>query len=1025
MEFFGEESAEGQANDEQAADVIASFVQELEESIANLEQKIVELESSPNNGNLINDIFRSFHNLKGSSSMVGFKVLPELMHYAESLFDHVRSGRCAITQAIVSLLLDVLSAMRDIRERIKESGSEGHLRYFGILAQLEEMTSAAANSNQSDDDSSASNAKDDQVRRDPKNESDEYIKIARSLVDQLMLVVGDFMLVESAFQFMLKRYASDWNFVENCQQLSHFSNKLQNTVLRMRLSPIKPVFASMHRVVRATAQEVSKQVTLEVNGADTLVDRSILDVIADPIIHMLRNAVDHGMESADERVKVGKASEGQVTLSAFHKSGEVVIQISDDGKGIDPERIKRKAIERNFITQQEAISFSEYELQNLIFLPGFSGADTVTKISGRGVGMDVVKATVEKLGGTIDLISNPGSGTTISMRLPLSMAISECLEFRLSNRSYAVPQVCIEEVFSMDSPLVKDNLRSVNDGSRVLSLRDTLIPVMDLAAAFGIVSEPVDRHLIQVKFGNTRFALEVGKIVGPCNIVCQPLPAVFATDAPFSGLTRRGDGSLMFQVDLGRLATRIHNQIDVRSGHSAKIRGGTTITSSDLRRLQQKIALFTNYEQFCVPVHVIKRIVAIRKEDIHVVDGRKYITLEDITVPLVWVEEHLLSKSHIERDDYAVIIYQVEDKTFGLPMDEFHGIVRLPTQYDNTLRSDAITGTTVIDQRTVTVIDLFGLSARAFGADVKAQKARSVKVRKVAIAEDDAFFREQLIAFLKSRNIDSVAFPDGLALKEFMEHPENLQGIGAILSDIEMPRMDGLSLTRWIKGNESLKSLPVLIITSLTNKEVMRLAMSAGASAFIPKMHHQQVMTDLKRIESGLAHSDASAAHGDAQHSQVSRRAVTFTIANHAFAIPMDVLKEVSHTSKNLPVPDFPAWMDRVTAFRGKMVPVIDVAKLFAISPSQNSSADHQIIVESDGAIAALLVDAIGEVVLMSQLSPGEGICKSTTQDIKIAPFLKGVFQKDQKVISLIDHTVILNIYQSKGLVNQRKESAA
>jgi two-component system chemotaxis sensor kinase CheA len=1029
MEFFGDDSNNQSNGDDQAPNLLASFARELEEGISNLEQKIVELEHDAENSELINAIFRAFHNLKGSSTVVGFRILPELMHFSESLFERVRSGKSKISTEMVGILLEVLGAMRDIRTEIKATGKEGNKRYFAILAQLESMTTLAADAqSQAAGNDSGEKVKDESKKSDKASEQDEYIKIARSLVDQLMLIVGDFMLVESAFQFMLKQYGNDWSFVENCQQLAHFSNKLQNTVLRMRLSPIKPVFSSMHRLVRNTAQEIGKLASLEIAGADTLVDRSILDVISDPLVHMLRNSIDHGIEHKDERIKLGKSPEGQVTLSAFHRSGEVVIQISDDGKGIDPQRMKRKALEMGFLNAQDAQNLSENELQNLIFLPGLSGADVVTNVSGRGVGMDVVKQTVERLGGNVDLVSSPGNGTTISLRLPLSMAISECLEIRLGERSYAVPQVCIDEVFSMESPVIKEHIRTLNDGGRVLLLRDTPIPVLHLGEIFGIGREIGDPHLIQVRYGNTKFAIEVGAIVGPCNIVCQPLPAVFAAEAPFSGLTRRGDGSLMFQIDLGRLATKIHQQTEAKTpGVGAKMRGGTAITSSDLRRLQQKIAYFTNYEHFCVPVQGIKRIVSVHKSDIHLVDNRKYITLDGTTIPLVWAEEQLLKRPHIEKDEYAVIIYQLEEKSFGLPMDQFRGIVRMPTQYDNTLRSDAITGTTVIDDHTVSVIDLFGLTSRVFGSEITIQARKNVKVNKVIIAEDDPFFREQLIAFLKSREISAIAFPDGLATKEYMDNPANLEGIGAVLSDVEMPRMDGLSLTRWIKGHDSTKHLPVLIITSLTNKEVLRLAMSAGASSFIAKMHHQQVMTELKRIEAGLETKEMQGQHGgiDGDSKTIQRRAVTFSLAGHLFAIPMDVLKEVSHISKNLPLPDCQPWIDRVTAFRGKMVPVIDLIRLFDFDEKTSPKELHQIIVDWNGNIVALLVDAIGEVVLMSQLTAGEGVGKASLKDLKIAPYLKGIFQKDSRIISLIDPAAIVNIHQQKGLIIQKKETAA
>jgi two-component system chemotaxis sensor kinase CheA len=1026
VEIFEDNNQAGSSGEDAGLNLLAIFVQELEETVSDLEQKLVALETDPSNLDLINAIFRAFHNLKGSSTMVGLKTLPEIMHYAESAFDHVRSGRLTVTEGLISLLLEVFGAMRELREALKLDSKEGKKRYFGILAQLETIASEADKSTHQEVLTEGSKSA-NQTGSETAGEEDEFIKISRNLVEQLMLVVGDFMLVESSFQFLKSKYGSDWNFVENCQQLAHFSGKLQNTVLRMRLSPIKPIFSSMHRVVRATAAELGKKVSLEVNGTETLVDRTILDVIADPIMHMMRNAVDHAIETPEDRLQVGKPPEGQVTLAAFHRSGEVVIQVSDDGRGIDPNRVRQSAIRKGFITEAEAAALTDGEAQSLIFMPGFSGAEVVTSVSGRGVGMDVVKQVITTLGGNIDLLSNPGSGTTITMRLPLSMAISECLEFRLGDKSYAVPQICIDEVFSSSSPQVKEGMNTVNDGSLVLLLRDTPVPVLDLAKIFGIEG-PQDHelsHIIQVRYGTTRFALLVGPIVGPCNIVCQPLPTVFASDAAFSGLTRRGDGSLMFQIDLARLATLILPQADAKALKGAKIRGGTQITSSDLRRLQQKIAIFNSYENFCVPVHSIKRVVSVEHEDLHQIGHRRFITLDDKTVPLIFVEEVLLNKPPIEAKTYSILIFTIEDRIFGMPMDNFGGIIRMPTEFDNTLRSDVITGTTVIDSQTTMVLDLHGLAIRSFGSEIRSTVRSAQKISRIAIAEDDPFFREQLIAFLKARDLECISFPDGLALKEYLLTPANVQAIDVVLTDIEMPRMDGLTLTRWIKGTEHTKQLPCIIITALTNKEVIKLAMSAGASAFVPKMAHQQVLQELNRIESGLDKMDSqSSKFALGAQKELSRRIVTFNLANDCFALPMEVLKEVSHPSPNLPIPNYPAWMNSVTAFRGKMIPVIDLRKLFKLKLSDHA-VTQQAIVDYQGQLLALLFDGIGEVLLISQLDHGEGLSKATSRENELAQYLHGIFHKDKQLISLLDPNSLVKLYQQRGQAIVREENAA
>lgn len=1016
MEIFDQAgvSVPESSDNELAPDLMSSFIAELGEGIATIEQKIVEIESSPGANDLINDVFRSFHNLKGSSTMVGLSVLPEILHYAESVLDLIRSGKLKTEKKTIDQLLLALSAIREIHNDLRKSSKESGKRYFSVLSALEDLTlKAVENKNTQEKGETAATGGDEQKR----SQEDETIKIARPLVEQLMLIVGDFMLVDSSFQFLKKKFGHDWAFTENCQQLGRFSSKLQSTVLRMRLSPIKPIFSSMHRVVRSTASDLQKKVTLDVSGADTLVDRTVLDVIADPLIHMMRNAIDHGIEHEQERIKCGKHPEGRISLSAFHRSGEVLIQVSDDGRGIDPHKIREKAVKKGLMSKDDADRLSDLDAQKIIFLPGFSGAEQITNISGRGVGMDVVKAVVEKLGGHLDLVSSPGSGTTITIRLPLSMAIAECLEFRLGNHAYAVAQVSVEEVFSVRSPFVEGNLHDINNSSRVLNLRKTPMPVIDLAATLDVVAEAQqDQHIIQVRYGSSRFALLVGEVIGPCNIVSQPLPNVFG-DAPFSGMTRRGDGTLMYQIDLSKLAAGIKSQTEDRNKDARKIGGGTAITSSDLRRLQQKIAVFKNVELFCVPVHAVKRVVMIERENIHHIDDRSFVTVEGTTIPLIWIEETLLKKERIEASQYSMLIFQIEERSFAIPMVEFKGILRMPTQYDNTMRTDIIIGTTVLDQETCMVIDLFGLAARKFGADIKTKPNQATRIKKIACAEDDPFFREQLLSYLRARDFEVVDFSDGLALKEFLGQPQNAKSIDAVVTDIEMPKLDGLSLIRWIKGNESTKHLPCLVITALTNREVVRLAVSAGASAFVPKMHHHMVLSELKRIESGIEHSDNRLNTSQKGFATAAiKRVVTFTVHNNTYAIPMDQLKDVSHPTPSLPIPEQPAWLSRVTAFRGKMVPVIDLASLFNPSLKVQHLERQQAIVDFQGQVMAVLFDTIGEVVLLSQLVPGFGLSIVGDENQNISEFISGVYQKENQIISLINISAFFKIYEQRRL---------
>jgi two-component system chemotaxis sensor kinase CheA len=1024
--IFDEVSSDSSQQDELSNEAFGTYVSELSETCSILEQKLVELESSPSNVDLMNQIFRSCHNLKGSSGMMGFTTIQELMHFGESVLDLARKGTMAVTAEMISLLLEMLTALKELCEHIRNNKKENGKRYFKILAALEDMHNIAKSG-------SSSESKDQKQKEEDRSEKkvktdEEFIKVSRSLVDNMMLIVGDFMMVESSFQWMRKNYPSDWSFQENCQQLAHFSNKLQRTVLKMRLSPIQPIFNSLPRVVRATATETKKKVNLEVSGAETLVDRTILDVISDPLVHMLRNAVDHGIESPEQRALVGKPPEGQVTLAAFHRGSEIILQITDDGKGVDPERVKAKALSMGLITKDQASAMTTNEAQRLIFMPGLSGAEVVTSISGRGVGMDVVKQVVESVGGTIDLLSNMGMGTSVSLKLPLSLAISECLEFKVGDRSYAVAQGNVDEVFSMSSPLVKDGMRDINGDSKILVLRDIPIPVLDMSHVLemkGDEKDPLNRHIILVRVGHVRFALEVGAIVGPCNIVSQPLPPIFAGDAPFSGLTKRGDGSLMFQLDLSRLLAHVHHQGEKRDASGSKIRGGQALNSSDLRRLQQKIAVFTTYENFCVPVHAIKRIISAAKNEIHDVDGKCYMTLDGQTIPLVWTEEIIFSRDRIQADQYSILIYAInENHLFGLPMSHFQGIIRMPMTYDNSMKSDIVTGSTVIDDKTYLVIDLYGLTSKKYQIPMQAKQVGK-KVKKILIAEDDPFFREQILGFLKSQNLETVVAKDGMEAKEILENKEIVATLDAIVSDVEMPRLDGIGLTRWLKSNEATKHLPVIILTALTNKEVFKLSTQAGAMAFVPKMHHSQVLNALEKIEYG---NENAVTDHVSQHQQTNKsgtnRLVSFNVGAEKLALSMDVLKEVSHQNPSVPVPNRPSWMNSVTSFRGKMIPVIDLADLFGLSKHAASVGEQkQAIIECDGINYCIRVDSVGDVFLLSQMKQGEGIPQIGPRASKNAKFLTGVYQNKGLVYSVIDSKALAALC-TQGL-SQLEEKAA
>jgi two-component system chemotaxis sensor kinase CheA len=1005
-------------------ELLQAFLQEFETTTTELERQIIELESSPQNADLTNAIFRSFHNIKGSSSLLGHKILPDLMHYAESLLNLVRQGTASVTEGMITVLLDVLSAMKALAANLQETGKEGEERYFSILDRLVKET-ISATKQESADGAGPKVEVAKKTNKGDKQDDEGLVKVSKGLVEQIMLTVGNFMTVENRFQYLKNKYSEDFDFVDNCTQLSDQLQKMQQAVLRMQLSSVHTLFTSLHRVVRTTSTETKKKVNFETKGTDTLIDRKILDQLNEPLIHMVRNACDHGIESAEKRAKANKPPEGQVTLEAFYRGGEVFVQLTDDGQGMDPERLKTKAIEKGLITESEAREMGPQEAFQIIFRPGFSSAEKVTNISGRGVGMDVVRQAIDAIGGQITIESNLGSGTTFTLRLPMSLSIVDCLEFLVGGQKYAVQQVNVEEVFSAESQTVREGLRQVNAQSQVLNIRNVPVPILPLAHVFHNQGKKAadELHYILARHGESRFCLAVDHIVGPCSLVTQPLPSVYSTQAPFSGVANRGDGSLLFQLDLGKLADLVTARNgEKRSARRAPGQG----TSSDLRRISQKIIVFEAHERLTLPVHAANQIVTARAEELHEVNGRSFFTLDGESIPLLWVEETLMKKPRIQLPQYTIMVYTIDSKTFGMSLGLFKGIHRMPAEFDDTLQSEGVMGSMVFESETYLMLDMHVLTAKAFPHSIR-KIAETRSIRRVLLAEDDSFFRGQIVSYLKANDYQVVDFPDGYEAKQALEDPEFVKSIDAIVSDIEMPRMDGIALLRHLKNNEATRHLPVVMLSAITTREVVTKVLKLGAHAYVTKMHNSQVIQELKKIDTSRSNLSQKmtpteyATDRDTSSALRSERIVTFSLADNLFALPMNTIKEVSKRSKSARIGGFPEWMHHVTSFRGKFIPVVRLRTLFQLGGDEqpvataerqpstrhlrednNQSTGEQIIMEVDGTYLCIEVDGLGEVLLLSQLKHGAGLPSLSQFEKHISQFVDGVYKRDSDLICLV-----------------------
>lgn len=530
------------------------FFEETSEHLASLETLLVGLDREQPDPEAMNAIFRAAHSIKGSAGTFGFPDMAAVTHDLETLLDKARKGELVLTEEIVDITLearDVLLAQLDHHQgaaAVAQSVVDSLCARVRALASG--TTSAVAEAA-----AAVEVVEVEKPKAAVKVIESSSIRVSVEKVDQLINLVGELVITQSMLALTEQSPLNDGSadaerLLERLQQLERNTRELQETVMSIRMLPVSAVFNRFPRLVRDLAGKLDKQIELRTFGESTELDRGVIEKITDPLTHLIRNSVDHGIELPDERVAAGKPAKGILTLSAYHQGGSVVIKIQDDGKGFDRDRILAKARERNIPLSDTP---TDQEIWNLIFAPGFSTADTVTDVSGRGVGMDVVRRNIENLGGRVDLQSAPGVGTTITIRLPLTLAIMDGMSVGIGEQNYIVPLTAIIESMR---PLPKD-LKSLvgHDGSkgRLVLVRGEYLPLVALHEVFNIEpksAEPEKGILIIVDTESGRAALFVDELLGQRQVVIKSLESNYRKVPGISAATIMGDGSVSMILDV-------------------------------------------------------------------------------------------------------------------------------------------------------------------------------------------------------------------------------------------------------------------------------------------------------------------------------------------------------------------------------------------------------------------------------------------------------------------------------------------
>ncbi len=663
--------------------ILREFLSESLENAEQVERELVALEREPGDLKRIATLFRAVHSIKGTCGFFGFTKLAAVAHAGENLLGRLRSGERTLTPEIANTILALVDTLRAILGRIEATKEEGDETFEPLIARLNQLDTGAAAPAQ--EPAPANDARLD-TEAGTAAPADSSVRVDVHLLDRLMNLVGELVLARN--QLLLEVASS--NFVDlpaTAQRLNHATSELQEQVMKTRMQPIGGLWNKLPRLTRDVAAACGKSVRLDLEGAETELDRSIIEAMRDPITHLIRNAIDHGIETCAERVGHGKPEEGRLLLRAFHEGGKVHVEITDDGAGLPIERIRESAMKQHLISAEHAARMTDREWANVIFLPGFSTAERVTNVSGRGVGMDVVKNNVERIGGAIDIDSRPGQGVTVRIRIPLTLAIVPALIVTAGGERYAIPQVNVTELIRVEPSEAAVRLPLAFDAP-VLRYRDGLLPLLDLR---DILHAPTARHgehrdeavsIAVLHADGVTVGLVVDAIVASQEIVVKPLIEQLRQIAVFAGATILGDGAVALILDVPGLAR--HAGMSVRSGVPG-VPVGAILSETPSAPLRTLVLCHAGERwTIAIPQEQIARLEEIPRRSVERIGERAMVQYRGGILPLVSLGAILDLKGAPEaadaewlgeHDPLPVVVHEQDGRSVGLVVESIVEIV--------------------------------------------------------------------------------------------------------------------------------------------------------------------------------------------------------------------------------------------------------------------------------------------------------------------------------------------------------------
>jgi two-component system chemotaxis sensor kinase CheA len=857
-------------------DLLSEFLIETSESLAKLDLELVELENNPENPEILNSIFRTMHTIKGTCGFVGLPRLEKLAHASENVLVKVRDKLLSIDEEVISVILESIDGVKNIVAKLSETGGEPDGNDNDVIDKLHQVLEQHTQSKSNEAKTTPEEIDFDAIEApidleqifanpapspptepvvhttsstpsieksgDEKNSTDktsgmndqnQTIRVNINTLENLINMVGELVLTRNQ---LMQLADNEENSALNLPlyRLNYVTSELQEQVMKTRMQPIGNAWLKLPRIVRDSAKELNKKIDLELLGAETELDRQVIELIKDPLTHMIRNAMDHGIESPADRTKAGKPEKGVIRMNAYHAGGHIIIEVTDDGRGLDVEKIRTKAIEKGLTSIEEASQLTDHQVFQFIFKSGFSTAAVVTNISGRGVGMDVVRTNIEKIGGTIEIRSKQHKGTTFNIKIPLTLSIVSALIAEVAGYRFAIPQLNILELVHI-SENSTNKIEYVN-GHPVLRLRQKLLALAHMDELLGLDSKnrTDDKlYVIVLQVGTSFFGIIVDKVFNTQEIVVKPVSSLIRNLSIFAGNTILGDGGVITILDPNHISGLLSNV----NLENAEAQAQTTESTATANKNQETFLLFLTQDRTpkAISLSTLTRLEQINLSQVEYSENKPCIQYRDNLMSLIFMID--TSQQNVTK---PVLVFSNDSHTLGLVVEEILDIVE-GNGMDLKLEAHdpAKLGTTILKEHATEILNTDYFLQAEFTDWYASAKNNTSEKKQLVFVGDHFYGANFLIPFLKISGFSVTTLTKLNELEKFFAL--NSKADGFIL-DLESDLSSSCYTS--IQKQEAYSNTPKLFISN--DPQTQGQDKSEGLT--IHKLDRQEIINQINQI---------------------------------------------------------------------------------------------------------------------------------------------------------------------------------